>query len=341
MRKIILIPSYEPDNKLIELVNNLKKEKLDIVVVNDGSGKEYDAIFKKINKKSKVISYDTNRGKGYALKTGLEYIKENYKNYIVVTMDSDGQHSVKDAINLSNYAENHLDELVIGKRIRSEKTPLRSKLGNGITMLVYRLTTGVKVYDTQTGLRAFSNNLMDFMINVDGNRYEYEMNVLLLAPSNDIKIKEIEIETIYIENNKASHFNTIKDSYRVYKEIIKYSLSSIISFVVDYIFFTIFSLLTTVTLSNIFARIISASVNYTINKKVVFKSNKNVITSLLQYAILAICILTLNTCLLNILVNIGINKYISKIIVEVCLSVISFLVQKRMVFKKNERENIK
>lgn len=341
MRKIILIPSYEPDNKLIELVNNLKKEKLDIVVVNDGSGKEYDAIFKKINKKSKVISYDTNRGKGYALKTGLEYIKENYKNYIVVTMDSDGQHSVKDAINLSNYAENHLDELVIGKRIRSEKTPLRSKLGNGITMLVYRLTTGVKVYDTQTGLRAFSNNLMDFMINVDGNRYEYEMNVLLLAPSNDIKIKEIEIETIYIENNKASHFNTIKDSYRVYKEIIKYSLSSIISFIIDYIFFTIFSLLTTVTLSNIFARIISASVNYTINKKVVFKSNKNVITSLLQYAILAICILTLNTCLLNILVNIGINKYISKIIVEVCLSVISFLVQKRMVFKKNERENIK
>lgn len=341
MKKVILIPSYEPDDKLIKLVNNLKKEKLDIIVVNDGSGKEYDNLFKEIDKKSKVISYNTNKGKGYALKRGLEYIKENYKNYIVVTMDSDGQHSVKDAINLSNYAENHLDELVVGKRIRSEKTPLRSKIGNGITMLIYELTTGVKVYDTQTGLRAFSNNLMDFMLNVDGNRYEYEMNVLLQASSNNIKIKEIEIETIYIENNKASHFNTIKDSYRVYKEIIKYSLSSIISFIIDYILFTIFSLLTTVTLSNIFARIISASVNYTINKKVVFKSNKNVITSLLQYAILAICILTLNTCLLNVLVNIGINKYISKVIVEVCLSVISFLVQKRMVFKKNERENIK
>ena len=277
MKKVILIPSYEPDDKLIKLVNNLKKEKLDIVVVNDGSGKEYDNLFKEIDKKSKVISYNTNKGKGYALKRGLEYIKENYKNYIVVTMDSDGQHSVKDAINLSNYAENHLDELVVGKRIRSKKTPLRSKIGNGITMLIYELTTGVKVYDTQTGLRAFSNNLMDFMLNVDGNRYEYEMNVLLQAPSNNIKIKEIEIETIYIENNKSSHFNTIKDSYRVYKEIIKYSLSSIISFIIDYILFTIFSLLTTVTLSNIFARIISASVNYTINKKVVFKSNKNAV----------------------------------------------------------------
>ncbi len=341
MKKIILIPSYEPDDKLIELVNKLKENKLDIVVVNDGSGKEYDNIFNKIKKKSKVISYETNKGKGYALKIGLEYIKETYNEYIVVTMDSDGQHSVKDAIKLSNYAEKHLNELVIGKRIRSEKTPLRSKIGNGITMLVYRLSTGVKVYDTQTGLRAFSNNLMDFMLGVEGNRYEYEMNVLLLAPSNDIKIKEIEIETIYIENNKASHFNTIKDSYRVYKEIIKYSLSSIVSFFIDYLFFTIFSLFLNVTYSNIFARIISASINFTINKKLVFKSNKKVITSLLEYTLLAITILILNTCLLNLLVYLGLNKYLSKIIVEVGLSIISFLVQKRMVFRKNERKNTK
>ena len=341
MKKIILIPSYEPDDKLIELVNNLKEKKLEIVVVDDGSGKEYNDIFNKINKKSKVISYETNKGKGYALKIGLEYIKETYNEYVVVTMDSDGQHSVKDAIKLSNYAEKHLNELVIGKRIRSDKTPLRSKIGNGITMLVYRLSTGVKIYDTQTGLRAFSNNLMDFMLNVEGNRYEYEMNVLLLAPSNNIKIKEIEIETIYIENNKASHFNTIKDSYRVYKEIIKYSLSSIVSFLIDYSLFIIFSLFLSITYSNIIARIISASVNYTINKKLVFKSNKKVITSLLEYTLLAITILLLNTCLLNLLVYLGLNKYISKIIVEVGLSIISFLVQKRMVFRKNEGKNTK
>ena len=217
MTKVILIPSYEPDDKLIKLVDELKKNKLNVVVVNDGSSKEYDSIFNKIKKKVKVISYETNQGKGYALKIGLEYLKENYKDYVVVTMDSDGQHSVKDAIKLSNYAEKHPNELVIGKRIRSEKTPLRSKLGNSITMFIYRLSTGVKVYDTQTGLRAFTNELMDFMQNVEGNRYEYEMNVLLYAPSNDIKIKEIEIETIYIENNEGSHFNTIKDSYKIYK----------------------------------------------------------------------------------------------------------------------------
>ena len=336
MTKIILIPSYEPDDKLIKLVDELKKNKLNVVVVNDGSSKEFDPIFNKIKKKVKVISYDTNQGKGYALKIGLEYIKENYKDYVVVTMDSDGQHSVKDAIKLSNYAEKHPNELVIGKRIRSEKTPLRSKLGNSITMFIYRLSTGVKVYDTQTGLRAFTNELMDFMQNVEGNRYEYEMNVLLYAPSNDIKIKEIEIETIYIENNEGSHFNTIKDSYRVYKEIIKYSLSSIISFIIDYSLFALFSIILSITLSNIFARIISASINFIINKKIVFKSDKSIIISLIEYALLAIFILVCNTLLLNLLVNIGINKFIAKLIVEISLFIISFLVQKTMIFKKKK-----
>ena len=336
MKKVILIPSYEPDDKLIKLVDELKQNKLDIVVVNDGSNSSYDLIFNKIKRKAKVISYDINHGKGYALKIGLEYIREKYKEFIVITMDSDGQHSVKDAIKLSNYSEKHLNELVIGKRIRSKKTPLRSKLGNSITMFFYRLSTGVKVYDTQTGLRAFSNNLIDFMLNVEGNRYEYEMNVLLYAPSNNIKIKELEIETIYIENNEGSHFNTIKDSYRVYKEIIKYSLSSIISFIVDYSFFTLFSIFLSITLSNILARIISATLNYTINKKIVFDSNKKTIVSFIEYTLLALFILVCNTVLLNVLVNLGLNKYISKFLVEITLFIVSYLVQKTFVFKKKK-----
>ena len=336
MKKVILIPSYEPDDKLIKLVDELKQNKLDIVVVNDGSNSSYDLIFNKIKRKAKVISYDINHGKGYALKIGLEYIREKYKEFIVITMDSDGQHSVKDALKLSNYSEKHLNELVIGKRIRSKKTPLRSKLGNSITMFFYRLSTGVKVYDTQTGLRAFSNNLIDFMLNVEGNRYEYEMNVLLYAPFNNIKIKELEIETIYIENNEGSHFNTIKDSYRVYKEIIKYSLSSIISFIVDYSFFTLFSIFLSITLSNILARIISATLNYIINKKIVFDSNKKTIVSFIEYALLALFILVCNTVLLNVLVNLGLNKYISKFLVEITLFIVSYLVQKTFVFKKKK-----
>ncbi len=221
-RIIILIPSYEPDNKLINLVNNLSNEKINIVVVDDGSGLSYKNIFDKCKEYSDVISYETNKGKGYALKTGLKYIKDNFKEpYIVVTMDSDGQHTISDAKKLIKKIDVNEKVLILGKRIRNDNTPLRSKLGNAITRFIYRLATGLDVYDTQSGLRVFNNTLVDYLIDIEGNRFEYEMNVLLKCAIEKIEIKEVEIETIYIDNNSGSHFNAIKDSYRIYKNIIK------------------------------------------------------------------------------------------------------------------------
>ena len=222
MKKVILIPSYEPDNKLIKLVKDLSKEEVDVVVVNDGSNETFDNIFKDVEKYAKVLTYNENMGKGYALKTGLKYIKDKYKeDYLIITMDSDGQHTIKDAKRLIEYIENNQNVLAIGKRLRDKKIPLRSKLGNSITKFVFFLTTGVKVYDTQSGLRCFSDKLIDYMLNVDGDRFEYEMNVLMLCAKNKIKMKEIVIETIYIDNNSGSHFNKFKDSYLIYKNILK------------------------------------------------------------------------------------------------------------------------
>ena len=226
MNNIILIPSYEPDDKLIALIEKLSKTEYDVIVVDDGSGPNYKDIFDKIKNKCKVISYDINHGKGYALKTGYKYIKENYSDYVLVTMDSDGQHTIEDATKLLEYVKIHKNTLVTGMRKRDENVPLRSRVGNGITRFFYRKITHLDVYDTQTGLRAFSNKLMDFMINIYGDRFDYEMNVLLECAKEGVQIKELEIETIYIENNKGSHFKTFSDSYKVYKEIIKYILSS-------------------------------------------------------------------------------------------------------------------
>lgn len=333
MNRIALIPSYEPDYRLKDLVVELNKNDFNVIVVNDGSNKDFDEIFDSIEQFSKVLKYNENKGKGYALKYGLEYIKDNFSNYVVVTMDCDGQHSVKDAIKLCDYTVKHQDELVIGKRIRGGNTPIRSRLGNEITKVVYHIATGINVYDTQTGLRCFSNRLMEFILSIKGDRYEYEMNVLLYASKNNVKITEIEIETIYIDNNSGSHFNSIKDSFRVYKEIIKFSLSSIVSFIVDYLFYTMFIIFTkNVTLSNVLARIISGTTNYTINKKLVFKSSNR--KSFIEYFFLAIFILVLNTILLNLIIKFGIDKFIAKIIVEIFLFVLSWFIQKRKVFKR-------
>ena len=329
---IILIPSYEPDENLTKLIENLNKNKITSIVVDDGSGKDYKEIFDSLD--TKVISYEKNQGKGHALKEGYKYIKDNYKEYVVVTMDSDGQHRIEDALNLYNYILKNDDTLVLGKRPRGEKTPLRSKVGNAITRFVFHLVSGQDVYDTQTGLRAFSNKLIDYMLKVKGERFEYEMNVLLYAKNNKIPIKELEIETIYIDNNSKSHFNAFKDSFKVYKEIIKFSLSGIISFLIDYILFIVFKVvLNNITIANVIARTISSTINYIINKNIVFKSNKNIAKSLLEYYGLVIFILLINTLLLNLL-SIIINPILAKLIVEIVLFIISWLVQKILIFKR-------
>lgn len=329
--KVALVPSYEPDENLKRVVDDLLRNNFEVVVVNDGSSKEYDKYF---NIKAKVISYSNNRGKGYALKTGLKYINENYKNYIVVTMDSDGQHTVEDAIKLCNYVEDNPDILVLGSRKRNKSIPLRSYLGNSITRFVYSLATKMDIYDTQTGLRAFSDILVPYMLKIDGNRFEYEMNVLLNAKRNNIRIKELTIKTIYIDNNSKSHFNTIKDSFKIYKEIIKFSMTSILSFIIDYLLYILLIIFSkNLVLSNVGARGVSSLINYSVNRKYVFRNNRK--NSLINYYMLVVVILILNTMILSLL-SLVIDVYSAKILTELILFICSYLVQKHLIFK-NEK----
>lgn len=220
--RIVLIPAYRPENNFINLIKKLIQHDFIIIVVDDGSGKEYKQIFDATSKYAKIISYKENKGKGYAIKEGLKYIKDKYKTYIVITMDCDLQHSVNDAIKLSKISEKEDNVLLLGKRIRNKNTPLRSRIGNSITRYIFKIITKKDIYDTQTGLRVFTNQIIDILINTKGERYEYEMNVLLNCIKENIEIKEVEVQTIYINNNHSSHFKAIKDSYLIYKNIIQY-----------------------------------------------------------------------------------------------------------------------
>lgn len=216
MKYVILIPAYEPDTKLLKLLREIDN-KYPVIVINDGSSKFYNDIFEAAKKYAHVMSYEKNMGKGYALKMGLNYIEDKYEtNYIVVTMDADGQHKLADAIELCNYAKDNLDTLVLGKRTWTKEMPLRSRFGNYLIRKIFNKTTGLNIYDTQSGLRAFSYKLNDYMLRITGNRFEYEMNVLLNLKNYHIKYHEIPISTIYYDNNKGSHFHTISDSHKIY-----------------------------------------------------------------------------------------------------------------------------
>ena len=341
----VLIPAYEPDAKLIHFLGELKRDGFGLVVVDDGSGPQYRSVFEQAKKYANVISYETNRGKGYALKTGLQSLAaDKDKESIIITADADGQHKAEDVLRIADEAKVYRKCLMLGCRKFEGKVPLRSRLGNGITGLVFKLATGTGISDTQTGLRAFHLDMVPFLTGIPGERYEYEMNMLIASAKKKIPLREVPIETVYLNDNKGSHFHVFRDSFLIYRDILKFAASSFVSFILDYGMFLVFSALfsgfgSTVMIgaANVCARVVSASFNYTVNKKYIFKNREHPAKSLVQYAALAAFILVFNTAWLEILVNgAGIHRFLAKILTEITFFMMSFMVQKFIIFKKKE-----
>ena len=337
-----VIPAYEPDEKMLAVIDDISSlTDFHIIVINDGSGKDKLPIFAEAAKKAIVLTHEVNKGKGRGIKTALEYIKEHEADTVgIVIADADGQHKAEDIIRVSEALKSSPDKLIMGCRRFSGKIPLRSKFGNNIKKFVFSFAAGVKVSDTQTGLRGFSSKLIPFMLSVNGDRYEFEMNMLLECAREGIRFYEVPIETVYLGKNESSHFNPIKDSWRIYKDILKFSCSSLLSFCVDYIFYSIFAMISgSVAFSNICARVISSVFNFSMNKKFVFKNKDRIAKTAAKYFLLAAFILAANTIMLELCVKYLIhNKYISKILIEVLLFFISWAAQKSFVFRKRERK---
>ena len=338
MKRIALIPAYMPDEKLTGVVRELYGKDFKVIVVNDGSPAEYDGIFEATAKYAEILRHETNLGKGEALKTGLRFIRMYCEApYVIVNADADGQHKTEDILRVAETASVNRSSLVLGSRKLTGKVPFKSRAGNGITRFVYRLSTGSAVFDTQTGLRAYSEKLIDRMIAIKGSRYEYEMNMLMELPREGCEIKEVWIDTVYINNNAASHFDPVKDSAKIYKEIMKFSASSLLSFGVDYGLFCLLSVLTgSLVFSNILARIISGTLNFALNRKVVFKSQSNIAAAAIKYIALAAFILVCNTLILKGLTSFGLAGYVAKIFTEVILFIFNYLVQHSFIFRKEE-----
>ena len=336
--RIALIPAYEPDRGLAALAAQMRRHGFLVLIVDDGSGAAYDPAFADAAQDAVLLRQERNRGKGAALKTGLAWIAAHAAApYTVVTMDADGQHLPEDAARVCAAAEAEPDALILGVRQFRDGVPLRSRFGTAVTRWVFRLSTGVRIHDTQTGLRAFSHRLLPALRSVPGTRYEYEMNVLMRLAQEGRPLRELPIRTVYLEGNRSSHFHPLRDSARIYAEILKFSASSLISFVLDYgLYCLLCALGCSVVSANLAARAVSASVNYTLNRRLVFGSRAGLGKSFLQYALLAGGILALNTASLWLLTRLGLNRYAAKILVELALFTLSYFVQKRWIFRKKE-----
>lgn len=340
----VLIPAYEPTLAMLRIILELK-EKTDyrILIVDDGSGEGYRALFDKASFFGcTVLHHDTNLGKGAALKTGFLHILLDEKPDSVVCADSDGQHRVEDIISVAGAIDENASVVILGTRHFSGKVPLKSKIGNKATSLIFKAATGLTLKDTQTGLRGYPFHLVNWLRSVEGDRFEYELNLLLAAGKAGVGIRQLPIATIYDNNNKGTHFRPIKDSIKVLAPIFKFCSSSVISGILDFFLLFLFQGLSgSLLVGVVSARALSSAANYSINKYLVFNA-KNVpnVQSAPRYFGLVAVIMLLNYFLLYFLTMVlhmpGIP---AKLLTELLLFVMSYTVQQLYVFKsriKNE-----
>ena len=333
---IILIPAYEPDARLLDLLDVLQTDAPDlgVVVVDDGSGPAHEHVFAAARARgATVLTHPVNSGKGRALKTGFAHIAAAYPGEDVVCADCDGQHSPVDVLRVAARVDASRT-VVLGARRFTGAVPARSRLGNAVTSALFGLLTRHRLRDTQTGLRGYPASALDWLQGVPGERFEYELNTLLDAARSGRAIEEVEIATTYLEGNASSHFRPVVDSARIYWPMLAFSLTSFASFLLDTAaLLALYALTGALLPSVVAARALSASANFVANRRLVFRgSGCRPAVSAARYAGLAGALLVANGVLLSVLTAAGLGLLAAKVVTEVLLFIVSYRAQRWFVF---------
>lgn len=349
---VILIPAYKPVyEQMIPFVNELLQSYDKIVCVDDGGGEAYNNVFEECERLGcHVLHHEVNRGKGAALRTGIEYIsKELSHSSGVITADCDGQHTVADILKVTQALYEHPDDLIIGGRKFDKNVPFRSKAGNTFTRVLYKLATGISIYDTQTGLRGLPMTLLPELIKLDGDRYEYEMNMLLKLHDWGVSPYEVTIATIYINENKGSHFNALRDGLRVGSRILKYTAGSIMCVLIDWLAFILLMKLAfsgagenvRYALSFGIARVISSVANYLYNRKAVFGGKNYVRGTTVKYFSLVVTVMLLGMLVQRLTAYIPGGDLVHsaiKLVYDAVMFGVNYIIQRDFVFKIKKRK---
>lgn len=347
----VIIPAYEPDDKLLRLLKELEQAEIShVVVVDDGSGKRYKTLFEQAEQigNCTVLYHAVNLGKGRALKTAFNYcLRELEWMPGCVTADSDGQHTPSDIIACMRTLWENPNALILGCRnFNAPEVPVRSAFGNKLTRQVFRFLLGISVSDTQTGLRAVPAFFMEELMEVKGERFEYETNMLIETKNRNIPVKEVPVDTVYIEDNRTSHFNPIKDSVRIYMVFGKFLFSSLLSSVLDLLLFHMFCTMlrplggtmwpvSYIVAATVLARVVSAVYNFLVNYRIVFKSRERMAVTAGKYFLLAVCQMLCSAFLVNLLYSlVGGTEVFVKMPVDIFLFFISFVIQRELVYRK-------
>jgi glycosyltransferase involved in cell wall biosynthesis len=341
MKPVLIIPAYEPDQQLLKLAAKLSHSGLPMVVIDDGSSPACQDIFSALEAQFPVVlcRHPQNLGKGAAIKTGIRFAQYHFPDACgYVTADADGQHSAEDILRIAAELEKHPDRPILGTReFNDPQVPFKSRWGNRITSFIFFLSTRRRCSDTQTGLRGLPARFAADCLAIPENRYEYEM-AMLLDMCGKTDFLQVPIATIYLEHNRASHFHPVKDSMLIYKNIFKYSFSSILSALVDLTAFTILAgrLLPSgsagILAATVIARLVSGSINFLINKHWVFRSSRSGTLEAGRYLVLFCSQMLLSWLLVSGLRSLPLPLPLVKVLVDTGLFFLSYRIQKRFIF---------
>jgi glycosyltransferase involved in cell wall biosynthesis len=339
---VVLIPAYMPANSLVQIVTELAAcpRVRAVVVIDDGSGPEFNDIFSELLRIDgvRLLAHIVNLGKGAALKTGLNYAACTFPESIgVVTADADGQHKVKDILRTAEALMEKPRCLVLGARHFEGEVPFRSKLGNILTRQVLRAVTGQKLSDTQTGLRGIPMGFISTLVRLRPNGYDFELEVLLACKRTMRSVSEIAIETVYLDGNRSSHFNPLLDSMRIYFLLIRFAAVSLSTAVLDnLVFLAAFHVFSNVLASLIVGRLVASLYNYYANKTGVFHARVRSSRALPRYWLSMIVFSAVSYGLINVLISLGFAVTYAKLCAETVLFGFSFVVQRDFVFTQRQ-----
>ncbi|RZS30703.1 glycosyltransferase [Corticibacter populi] len=339
----LIIPAYNPGDGLVALVGELRARGFaHLVVINDGSAAECAPVFDAIRGDVELLEHAHNQGKGAALKTAFGAVLHRGFRY-VITLDADGQHLPFDVQVLAQQALACDDGAVLlGARSFRADAPLRSRIGNELTRWVFGKLSGRHISDTQTGLRLLPASLLPALLRLQGERYEYEMNMLAYLVKHRVPVREVPIATVYIDGNESSHFSPVIDSIRIYWVLLKDLLVAGTSFVLD---LALFAALLHAT-GNIFvavvvARLLSAVYNFAGNRFFVFRGRHAhaLLPQFAGYAALAVLLMLSSATLVEFVVETWRTQpVVTKAAVDGLLYAASFLIRKAWLFRVREDE---
>lgn len=221
----VLIPAYRPKWELPQYVNQLLKHGVaEVIVVDDGNDMEYDDLFQQLAEfeRCTVLTHEVNRGKGAGLKTGFRYFRDHFPHLTgVVTADADNQHLIEDVIRVGECLSTGRAGFVLGTRnFKRKEMPTRSFIGNSITSRVIQLLFGMYIQDTQTGLRGIATEELDWVIELPGDHFDYEMTMLIQLIKQKKRMVRVDIAAVY-EEVHISYYDTYQDTVRIARHVLR------------------------------------------------------------------------------------------------------------------------